>query len=87
MDLSAPINFSIGLGGTSVVLSGDNRGAGSGSVGLSLDVYAKYKFDLSYNCYYGDLDYDSTGTAINQRGSQGLIKDRDWLSFTFKTTF
>jgi hypothetical protein len=48
-------NFSNVLGG--------NKGAGNWSAGVAADVYQKYKFQLSYNGYYGNYSTDPTGAT------------------------
>jgi hypothetical protein len=89
MDLSMPLSYYQGISGngaTGVVL-GINENAGMWSVGLSLDVVARYKFELTYAGYFGDVATDYTGGIYQFNGAQSLLKDRDTLTFTFKTTF
>lgn len=87
MDLSMPINYSIGLSGNSALLFGDNKNAGSGSAGFSLDVYKKYNFALQYIKFFGDFDTGPTGAVTFSRGAQATLRDRDMIAFTFKFTF
>lgn len=88
MDLSMPLSYSIGLSGNSAVASGGSKNAGSYAVGLGLDVYSKYRFDLKYVGYFGDLALNAARTAVQVgNGSQSLLKDRGAVFFTFKTTF
>jgi hypothetical protein len=87
MDLSMPLFYSRGLTGNSAVNGGTEKNAGSWSVALSLDVYQKYKFDLTYAAYFGDVVTDVSGGVSAANGLQALLKDRDTLTFTFKTTF
>ncbi|MEJ8822618.1 DUF1302 domain-containing protein [Variovorax humicola] len=88
MDLSMPLSFSMGLAGNSAVASGGNKNAGSYGVGLGLDMYSKYRFDLKYVGYFGDNALNVAGTAIQTpNGSQALLKDRGAVFLTFKTTF
>jgi hypothetical protein len=55
-------------------------------VGLGVDVRQKYRFDLKYIDYVGQ--YKDNGTAVTaQNGFTTLLKDRGFLSLTFKTTF
>jgi hypothetical protein len=87
MDLSMPLSYSRGLSGNSATQGGIEKNSGSWSVALSLDVYQKYKFDLTYAGYFGDVVTDISGGITQNNGLQGLLKDRDNLMLTFKTTF
>lgn len=92
VDFSMPISYSVGLAGNSPVPAGGNKGSGSWSIGLGADYQAKYKFNLAYNAYFGDFGTNTgfLGTpAINSstNAGNGTLKDRGWLSFTFKTSF
>lgn len=88
MDLLMPLSYSRGLSGNSAVASGGNKNAGSYSVGLALDVYSRYRFDLKYVGYFGDNALNTAGTAVQiPNGSQALLKDRGAVYLTFKTTF
>jgi hypothetical protein len=92
VDLSMPISYSVGLAGNSPVPAGGNKGSGSWSIGLGADYMAKYKFNLAYNAYFGDMGTNTSflGTqAINGATNAGnaTLKDRGWLSLTFKTSF
>jgi hypothetical protein len=87
MDLSMPISFSRGLHGNSANFGGAAENSGNWSVGLDLDVYQKYKFSLQYAGYYGDVETDASGGMSQYNGLATLLKDRDNLVFTFKTTF
>ncbi len=87
-DLSMPMSYSVGLSGNSAVSSGGNKGAGSFGVGLGLDLYSRYRFDLKYVGYFGDYATNTAGTAVaTASGSQTLLSDRGAVYFTFKTTF
>ncbi|SCK51822.1 Protein of unknown function [Variovorax sp. HW608] len=87
IDLSAPITYAVGLSGNAPTVFGGNQGNGNYSVGLGVDVRQKYRFDLKYIDYLGH--YRSTnGTAVtSQNGFTTLLKDRGFVSLTFKTTF
>ncbi|MBO9514581.1 MAG: DUF1302 domain-containing protein [Variovorax sp.] len=87
IDLSAPITYAVGLSGNAATVFGGNQGNGNYSVGLGVDVRQKYRFDLKYIDYLGQ--YRSTnGTAVtSQNGFTTLLKDRGFVSLTFKTTF
>ena len=91
MDLSAPITWSQGLSGNAAVLLGGNEGAGNYSVGLGLDMYQKYRFDLKYSGYYGNYSITTPGfqgyPGVLTNGVNAALADRGWVSLTFKTTF
>lgn len=87
VDLSAPVSFSVGVSGNSAVAAGGNEDAGSYSVGLAADVYQKYRFDLKYVDFFGPYRTDASGAITSSNGVNPLLKDRGFLSFTFKTTF
>ena len=82
-DISVPMFWGQGLHGNSVVGLGDNQGQGSFSIGVAADMDAKYNFSLKYNGFIAKHSAD--GTVSN--ASLGKNWDRDWVSFTFKTTF
>src|SRR5205823_7991 len=50
-------------------------------------VYQKYKFQLSYNGFFGDYSTTPTGAMDVPNGTAAALSDRGWVSFTFKTTF
>ncbi|MFC5695939.1 DUF1302 domain-containing protein [Pseudomonas sp. GCM10022186] len=86
-DLSMPLSYSRGISGNSAVSSGGNEDAGSYAVGLALDLYSRYRFDLKYVDYFGDFSTNPvTGAAVTPSGSQSLLEDRGAVFFTFKTT-
>jgi len=87
VDVSAPLAFSVGLKGNSPVLVGGNKDAGNYSVGLSFDVRQKYKFDLKWTDFFGPLAYNAAGAVSSNAGTSPLLKDRGFISATFKTTF
>jgi len=87
VDLSMPMNIATGLYGNSAVASGGNDGAGNYSIGVGADVYQKYRFDLKYTDYFGDLWLAPNGSVQSSAGFNALIKDRGFVSLTFKTTF
>jgi hypothetical protein len=84
IDLSAPLSYSRGLIGNAAVAGGGSEGTGGFAIGLSADVFAKYRFDLKYTGYYGDYSTDPTTGAVN---GGATLTDRGWWSVTFKTTF
>ncbi len=98
VDLTMPLSVASGLYGTSAIKGGGARGNGSYSAGLSFDVFAKYKVDLTYAAFFGNYGVDATGgipgpgdAAAGARTGAGdiygLLKDRDLLSLTIKGTF
>lgn len=86
VDLSAPLSYSVGLYGNAATVFGGNEGLGNYAVGLSADLYQKYRFDLKYIDYVGR--YKDNGTAVTAtNGLTTFLKDRGFLSLTFKTTY
>lgn len=86
VDLSAPVTYAIGLKGNSATVFGGNEKLGNYSIGLSADVRQKYRFDLKYIDYVGR--YKDNGTAVTaQNGLTTFLKDRGFVSLTFKTSF
>jgi hypothetical protein len=87
VDMFMPIAFSSGLSGNSVVAAGGNEHAGNYSLGVGADVYQKYRFDLKYTDYFGELQLAPNGSVAAPQGLNALLKDRGFVSLTFKTTF
>ncbi len=88
VDLSMPISYHRGLAGTSAVAGGGNKGAGNWSIGLSFDVDQTYKIDLTYADNFAPYQLDTANGGIAATAAPyGYIKDRGFLSLTFKTTF
>ena len=91
VDISAPITWSQGISGNAAVLLGGNEGAGNYSIGVGVDIYQKYRFDLKYNGYYGNYATTTPGfkgyPGVLPNGVNAAISDRGWVSLTFKTTF
>ena len=96
VDLTMPLNFSMGMHGNAATLTGGTAGTGTYSGGLSFDIFAKYKVDLTYASFFGNVHPDSGGQIPPpgfESAGQGaadaiaLLRDRDLLSLTFKTTF
>jgi len=83
-DLSMPLSYSRGLCGNSPVNSGSNENSGQYSIGLSLDVYSRHTFTLAYIGYYGQTNLEN---GFNFNDPMALLEDRNWISFTAKTTF
>ena len=86
VDLSAPLTYAIGLYGNAPTVFGGNQGLGNYTLGVSADVLQKYRFDLKYIDFVGHTR--DNGTAItSQNGLTAFLKDRGFLSLTFRTTF
>jgi hypothetical protein len=86
VDLSAPLTYAVGLSGNAATTFGGNQKLGNYTIGLSADVRQKYRFDLKYIDFVGAYkDNGTTVTSVN--GLTTYLKDRGFLSLTFKTTF
>jgi hypothetical protein len=86
VDLSAPLTYSRGISGNAPTVFGGNERNGTYTVGLGVDVFQKYRFDLKYIDFFGQ--YKDNGVAVTtQNGFTTLLKDRGFYSLTFKTTF
>jgi hypothetical protein len=86
VDLSMPLAYAIGLSGNAATVFGGNEGLGNYSVGVSADVFQKYRIDLKYIDYVGR--YKSNATQVTStNGLTTFLKDRGFLSLTFRTTF
>ena len=101
VDLAMPLNLTVGMHGNAATLTGGAKDSGSFSAGFSLDIYNKYSIDLTYASFFGLIHpVGNAGPFANQilppglnTGGQGaadpmaLLKDRDLLSLTLKTSF
>ena len=91
VDLQLPITFSTGLYGNAATTFGGNQGNGNYSVGLGFDIFQKHRVDLKYIAYFGEINNYGTSPLgqqiITQNGFTSLLKDRDFISLTLKTTF
>jgi len=100
LDLSMPLHYDIGLKGNAAVPFGGNQDSGTWSVGVSATYLQDYFFTLAYTQYFGTYNmgpnplYAALGSAggpaqwLNTfNGGNPVLKDRGWLSFTFKTSF
>lgn len=86
IDLSMPMAYSVGLSGNAATVFGGNEGNGNFSIGLGADIFQKYRADLKFISYFGH--YKDNGSAVTtQNGFTTLLKDRDFVSLTIKTTF
>ena len=86
VDLSMPLAIFGGLSGNAPTVFAGNQGNGNYSIGLSADVYQKYRFDLRYIDYFGHTKDNGTQVTA-QNGFTTLLKDRGSVYLTFKTTF
>ena len=81
----------MGLKGTSPVLFGGYAGGASYSLGLALDVKAKYNIAIAYNGSRARHRNDSVNAfgqpQVGDIGGIGAQWDRGWVSLTFKATF
>ena len=86
VDVSAPMSYAVGISGNSATVFGGNEALGNYTIGLSADVHQKYRFDLKYIDYVGR--YKDNGTAVTStNGLTTFLRDRGFVSLTFKTTF
>jgi hypothetical protein len=86
VDLSAPLTYAVGLSGNAATTFAGNQGLGNYTVGIGADVYQKYRFDLKYIDFTGH--YKDNGTAVTSvNGLTTYLKDRGFVSLTFKATF
>ena len=86
VDLSAPLSYAIGVSGNAATTFGGNQGLGNYSIGIGADVQQKYRFDLKYIDYVGRTR--DNGTAVTStNGLTAFLRDRSFVSLTFKTTF
>lgn len=88
VDMNMPVTYAQGLRGNAATVFGGNENLGNMSIGLGFDIVQKYKVDLKYISYFGDLVANAAGTTIvGQNGFTSLLDDRDFVSLTLKTTF
>ncbi len=87
VDLMTPMSYSMGLSGNSAVTFGGNKGNGNFGVGIAADVQQKYRFDLKYVGYVGRIATNAAGQVTSSAGLASLLRDRDYVALTFKTTF
>ncbi|MBK6854411.1 MAG: DUF1302 domain-containing protein [Burkholderiales bacterium] len=86
VDLSMPISYAVGVSGNAATTFGGNQGLGNYSIGLGADVQQAYRFDLKYVDFIGA--YKDNGTAVTAtNGLTTYLKDRGFVSLTFKTSF
>lgn len=97
VDFLAPLSWSQGISGNSAIQAGGQDGAGTYAIGVAVDIYQKYRFDLKYVGFYGQTSM-CPGVPVNPgtcspgavnifNGTNSVLQDRDFLALTFKTTF
>jgi hypothetical protein len=86
VDLSAPLTYAIGLSGNAATTFGGNQSLGNYSIGIGADVQQKYRFDLKYIDFIGHLRDNGT-VVTSTNGLTAFLRDRGFVSLTFKTTF
>jgi Protein of unknown function (DUF1302) len=86
VDLSAPITFATGLSGNAATVFGGNEKTGNYTIGVGADIFQKYRVDLKYIDWFGETKDNGT-MVTSQNGLAALLKDRGFISLTFKTTF
>lgn len=86
VDLSMPLTYGRGLYGNSAT-GVSNQDGGYWSAGISADILARHKIDLTYADYFGKYSTDSAGAVAINNGDYALLKDRGTLSLTLRTTF
>jgi hypothetical protein len=103
MDMLAPLSWSQGISGNSAISAGGQEGGGTFGIGIAADFYQKYRFDLKYVGFYGDIQTCSqaasktpavaacTGLSGSDmalpNGTFATVRDRAFIALTFKTTF
>ncbi len=87
VDLLMPMTYSMGLSGNSAVTFGGNKGNGNYSIGLGMDVRQRFRFDLKYIGYLGRIATSPANVVTSSAGLASLLRDRNYIDFTFQTTF
>jgi hypothetical protein len=86
VDLLLPLTGSLTFWGNSPVTLGGNAGSGTYTAGVAADVRNSVRFDLKYVGFYGNT-IDNGKTITSNNGLLALLKNRDSVVFTAKTTF
>jgi hypothetical protein len=103
MDMLMPLSWSQGISGNSAISAGGQEGGGSFGIGVAADFYQKYRFDLKYVGFYGDIQSCSQAASKTPavgacpglsgsdmavpNGTNATLRDRAFIALTFKTTF
>jgi hypothetical protein len=77
----------VGLDGNAATVFGGNKDLGNFTVGLGADVQQKYRFDLKYIDFVGRYKSANGVAVTSTNGLNTYLKDRGFVSLTFKTTF
>jgi hypothetical protein len=67
MDMLAPLSWSQGISGNSAITAGGQEGGGTFGIGIAADFYQKYRFDLKYVGFYGDIQTCKSALASTAR--------------------
>jgi hypothetical protein len=86
VDFQTPVTFATGLSGNAPTIFGGNEDNGNYTLGVGADIQQKYRVDLKYIDWFG-YTRDNGNAVISQNGFTSLLKDRGFVSLTFKTTF
>ncbi|MFY9329408.1 MAG: DUF1302 family protein [Georgfuchsia sp.] len=86
VDVEMPVFYSVGLKGNAPGSGGGSEGSVVWKVGLTAKAYARHQFDLAYTGYDQKLQTDPA-SPYGSRVLGAPFKDKDWLSFTYQTTF
>ncbi len=100
MDMLLPLSWSQGISGNSAITGGGQEGAGTFGLGVALDLYQRYRFDLKYVGFYGEMAKCKNSNGVASfcggvspnaigvfNGTNAILSDRDFVALTFKTTF
>lgn len=90
VDVSLPVTYAVGLSGNAATTFGGNEGLGNYSVGLGFDIHQKHRIDLKYIDYVGRYKTGTGPLGQQVSSTNGLttyLKDRGFISLTYKTTF
>ncbi|MDX9789129.1 MAG: DUF1302 family protein [Desulfobacterales bacterium] len=91
VDLTMPLSVGYGLWGVAATVNDGAKGEGSWGIGLNFDIFTKYKVNLNYVDYFGDIEVDPATGNVNNRAGNGAgtagLRDRDFISLTLKTSF
>ncbi|MDX9789102.1 MAG: DUF1302 family protein [Desulfobacterales bacterium] len=90
VDVTMPFSVGYGLWGVASEINNGAKGEGSWGVGFNFDIFTKYKVNLNYVDFFGDVELTNTGAVINRAGNgagTAGLRDRDFVSLTLKTSF
>lgn len=87
LDLSMPLDYSLGVKGNGAAPGGGSEGAKRFSVGLTGVYRTLHTFSLSYNGRRGKTGTFNPALGVFTTGNGHTLNDRDWVSFTYQTAF